>query len=1039
MPRTLFRKTNVKIALLLAIVAVSMVVMGVLLSGMQESLSRSSYNTEMEEEASELKELLASAEEEASQNKETFDAIYQSKAMSVAFMAANDAGFEATDAKMAEYRQLLDVDNVLVVKSDGTIVAKAAETKANFSYARFNYLRECLATGEPSRAVEIELPGEDWLCRYYAARLDADTMVVIEQNPEELRLLDAETSSTESVLRNISVGQNGYVFALSAQTYLIEYHPDADLVGRDALDAGIDVAKLEDGAVAQLTLDGEELYCRVSLIGDTYHVCAVPESDMAASRMVTVAVILFVFFAVIATVTLYGIFVMRQEERDGHANDHLVRVGRLRYNREVGKRAAIFTLVGFIAIVAVSFYMQTLFALSTQSVVNKERASSIAETIDRVNDRADELTVQYDERYLSKARVAAYILEANPALATKPKMQELADVLQVSGVYLFDGSGSMMVSNAPYEHFSLSTDETDQSFAFWQLLQGVDSYVQEPTEDEMTGELVQYIGVATYDDAGYTNGFVQVMVHAGRLEELLRSVQIDHVLDGVKAGSGGFAFAVSKADGTISYYPDASIQGKQATEVGLKESQIRGGYDDYITIGGETFYASSVETPDYFVYVAGPEGELMAQRLPLTLATGLIALACLAVVFCLIAFEPEHMPAPLRSMTEDPSADRVFEIETPSGRRTRTESAASRWLNRSLDWSHMTPEQKLGYVLRLFVGVGVVAVFFSVLFKDQIFGTNSVFGYILGGGWERGLNIFALTASVMTACVIFTLSWVVQKVLHLLSDALSARGETVCRLLVSLTKYGAILGTLYWCLATVGVDTGTLLASAGLLTLAISFGAKDLVTDLLSGLFIIFEGEFRVGDTISVGTNTGTVMEIGIRTTKINDGNDNVIVLRNSAISNVVNRTKLDSFATIDVEVSVGEDLPHLENVLKEALPRIAERQPMILDGPFYRGIVALSTSTMTIRVIARCSEKNRSALERNLKREMRLLLTRHDIAPYQLQFEHDEDDRSSLSKGEADELEGADSFVESQDASIGKYDEKRAKKDKDPDARPEA
>ena len=109
---------------------------------------------------------------------------------------------------------------------------------------------------------------------------------------------------------------------------------------------------------------------------------------------------------------------------------------------------------------------------------------------------------------------------------------------------------------------------------------------------------------------------------------------------------------------------------------------------------------------------------------------------------------------------------------------------------------------------------------------------------------------------------------------------------------MSLTKYGAILGTLYWCLATVGVDTGTLLASAGLLTLAISFGAKDLVTDLLSGLFIIFEGEFRVGDTISVGTNTGTVMEIGIRTTKINDGNDNVIVLRNSAISNVVNRDR---------------------------------------------------------------------------------------------------------------------------------------------------
>lgn len=1023
MPRTISRITTFKITLLVIAIAASMLVMGVLLGGMQEQLTRASYDTEMEAEATELEGLLTDAEDEAAQNKATFDAAYQAKAQALSFMAANNTGFEATDTKMAEYRQLLDVDNVLVVKRDGAVVAEAAPTKANFSYARFNYLRECLATGEPSRAVEIELPEEDWLMRYYAARLDADTMIVIEQSPAELRALDAETSSIESVLRNVSVGQGGYVFALSAQTYLIEYHPDSSLVGSDALDAGIDVAQLEDGATARLTLDGEDLYCRVSLIGDTYYICAVPESALASARIVTVAVILFVFFAVICTVTLYGVFVMRQEERDGKEDEHVVNVGRLRYNLQIGRRAVVFSLVGFIVIVAVSFYMQTLFALSTQSVVNKERAASIAETIDRVTERANDLTDQYDERYLSTARIAAYILDANPELATKAKMQELADDLQVSGVYLFNGSGDMVASNAPYEHFSLSTDEKDQSYAFWQLLQGVDSLVQEPMADEMTGELVQYIGVATYDDAGYVNGFVQVMVHADRLEELLSTVRIDHVLDGVKAGAGGFAFAVNKDDGTIASYPDASLVGKKATKVGLAEHQLRGGYDDYITVNGATYYASSIETDDYYVYVAGPEGELMAQRGPLTAATGAVALACLVVIFFLVSFEPTHEPAVLGAQGVDPQAGRVFDIETPSGRRTKTESAASRWLNRSLDWSHMTPEQKLGYVLRLFVGVGVVAVFISVLFKDQIFGSNSVFGYILGGGWERELNIFAITASVMTACVIFTLSWVVQKVLHLLSDALSARGETVCRLLVSLTKYGAILGTLYWCLATVGVDTGTLLASAGLLTLAISFGAKDLVTDLLSGLFIIFEGEFRVGDTISVGANTGTVMEIGIRTTKINDGNDNVIVLRNSAISNVVNRTKLDSFALIDVDVAVGEDLPHLENVLKEALPRIAERQPMILDGPFYRGIVALTPTTMTIRVIARCAERNRGALERNLKREMRLLLTRYDIAPYQLAYEHDDDIDACERPDESDELEGADDFVESQDASIGKYD----------------
>ncbi len=1015
-------KLKRKIALLVAVVVVSMVAMGILLSRMQESLSIASYTTEMNEEAEQLVGVLEDAEAENAQNKETFDAIYQSKAQTVSFMAANDTGFAATDAKMAEYQQLLDVDNIMIVKADGEIVAKAADTRANFSYARYNYLRECLTTGEPSRAVEIELPEEDWLMRYYAARIDADTMVVIEQSPAELRELVETTGSTASVLKNISVGQGGYVFALSAQTYVIEYHPNDALVGADALDAGIDVNDLEDGTITWMTLDGQQLYCRVCHIGDMYYVCAIPGSEMASARNVTVAVILFVFFVVMASVALYGIFVLREEERSGRSD---VRSGAstLRVNGAIAKRSAVLALVGLIAIVVVSFYMQTLFALSSQSVTNKERAAQIAETISNTNDRADDLTAQYNERYLSKARVAAYIIEQNPELATKEKMQELADALQIVNVYRFDLNGDMVASNAPYEHFSLSEDPENQSYAFRCLLQGVDEYIQEPMPDDTTGALRQYIGIATYDDRGFVDGFVQIGIRSSRLETLLESVQIDRVLDGVQAGAGGFAFAVSKADGTIAYFPDPMVQGKDATKVGLTEAQLRGGYDDYLTINGTTYYASSVETDDYYVYVAGPEGELMSQRGPLTIATAGIAAVCMALVFCIVAVEPVGGDA--RAQAAATTDARIFDIKTPSGRRARTESAASRWLNRSFDWWEMTPEQKLAFVLRIFMGVAVLAVFVSVLFRDQIFGSGSVFGYILGGGWERGLNIFAITASIMTACVIFTVSWFGQRLLHLLSTVLSARGETVCRLLVSLLKYGAILGTLYWCLATVGVDTATLLASAGLLTLAISFGAKDLVTDLLCGLFIIFEGEFRVGDTISVGANTGTVMEIGIRTTKINDGSGNVIVLRNSAISNVVNRTKLDSFANIDIDVTVGEDLPYIENLLERELPNIAARQPMILDGPFYRGVVALTTSTMTLRIMARCSEANRGALERNLKREMRLLLTRYSIAPYQQQFEHEDHTSIVDDPSEREELEQADDFVESQSESIDKLEGK--------------
>ena len=105
---------------------------------------------------------------------------------------------------------------------------------------------------------------------------------------------------------------------------------------------------------------------------------------------------------------------------------------------------------------------------------------------------------------------------------------------------------------------------------------------------------------------------------------------------------------------------------------------------------------------------------------------------------------------------------------------------------------------------------------------------------------------------------------------------------------------------LYYCFALFGVDTATLLVSAGILSIAISLGAKDMVGDILAGLFIIFEGEFRVGDIVMIGDWRGTVLEIGVRTTKIEDGSKNIKIIRNSNVTDVINMTKRSSYAFCD-------------------------------------------------------------------------------------------------------------------------------------------
>ena len=973
------RKLKVKIAVLVLVAAASMAVMGVLLSTMQTELSLDGYASEMRQESDALEGLLASADEGVEQNTVTFDEIYQSKAASVAFMANNDAGFAATDAKMVEYQDLLGVDNVLVVSRDGAIVAKAQDTPANFAYARFNQLRTVFDDGEPSAAVEVELPEQNWLKRYYAARIDDGSMVVVEQDPAELRQLVEDTGSTKSVLKDIAIGQHGFMFAVSAQDYLVEYHPNDLLVGTDAIDGGIDVADLEDGAYAWMVLAGENLYGHVSKIGDTYYIAAVPESDMAATRNVTVGVILFIFFAVMAVVIMYGIFVMREDEREGRSPEDYRAVGPLRYNKVIGRKAAVLSFVGFLAILGVSFYMQTLFALSSQSVANNERAAEVVETTQRTQARMDELISQYDERYLGKARVAGYTLDQNPALENRDDLQKLADVLMIQYVFTYDGNGVMTATNSSYANFTLSEDPEDQSSEFRKLLQGADSVVQEAQPDEISGQLRQYIGVPLHDAAGTVDGAVQIGIRTTRLENLLETVTVDSVLGGVKVGSEGFAFAVSKDDHTFAYFPDQRLVGKDALEHGMTEKQLKDGYCDYLTVEGTTYYVSSAEAENYFLYVAGTEGELMAERVPLTVATGGVALVCLVVIFLLLAFEPRGSVTVAKAPVEADA--RMIDVKMPSGRTAKTESAASRWIARSFKWSEKTAEQKTATVVRWLVGVFVIAVFAAVVFQESIFGQGSIFSYILGGNWERGVNVFALTACIMFVCVALTVVTLVQKLLNLLATVLGARGETVCRLLGSFIKYATIIGMVYYCLMLVGVDTTTLLASAGILSIAISFGAKELVSDILSGLFIIFEGEFRVGDIIKVGDWRGTVVEIGVRTTKVEDGSQNIKVIRNSDISNVVNMTKETSYASCDVGIEYGESLERVENILSKELPNIRKRLPAIIDGPFYKGVVELGDNSVTIRIVVQCTEGDRLQLERDLNREMKLIFDKHDIS----------------------------------------------------------
>lgn len=822
----------------------------------------------------------------------------------------------------------------------------------------------------------------DQVRRYYAAKIDEEREAVIEQDPEELHVLQEDTSSWKSILGKIHVGLKGFTFAVSNQDYTFLYYPDEEMTGQDSLDAGLKVEELADDHFAWMEIKGERYFCGVKNIpaDDAFVICAVPQEEMTSSRNVTVAVVLFCFFAVITVIVCYSVLI-RKEQKEKTENQEKT-AGRFAYNKIIGRKILTFSGVGLLLIMLVSFYMQTLFSLSMRSMSNNRQVQEVGETLSKNNEDIELVTSQYNRRYLNKCQIAAYILSGNHQLWTREDLAELSSVLGAEFLMIFDKNGKEVVSDSSYVNFEVSTDPEEQSYEFRSLLQGQEYYIQQAREDEISGIYRQYIGVLLKDGEGNADGFVQMGVVPDKLEEALQTTKLSAVLGGVKASAGGFAFAVEKENQSFAYFPDERLNGKNALEYGMKENQLRDGYCDYITVDHRKYFTSSLETADNYIYIAVPQERLMATRLPVALASGAASLICLTLVFFLLAFDTQKETSERKAVQKEEAAARgpMVDVMMPDGSTKKSEAAASRWSNSGIRWKEKTSEQKILSVLEALMSVLALAICIAVLFKDQFFEGDSIFLHIIEGNWERSLNVFALTGCIMIICVGSVIMMIIREILQLLSRAMNAKGATICHLLRNFVKYLFVITMLYYCFALFGVDTQTLLASAGILSLVIGLGAKELVSDILAGLFIIFEGEFQVGDIVTVGDWRGIVQEIGVRTTKIMDAGENVKIISNSAVSGVINMTKRNSLCCCELGIVNDVPLDRIEGILEEELPGLRNKLPAILDGPVYKGVYSLNGNIVNIRLVAACNEAEKAQLGRDLNREMKLIFDRHGI-----------------------------------------------------------
>ena len=270
--------------------------------------------------------------------------------------------------------------------------------------------------------------------------------------------------------------------------------------------------------------------------------------------------------------------------------------------------------------------------------------------------------------------------------------------------------------------------------------------------------------------------------------------------------------------------------------------------------------------------------------------------------------------------------------------------------------------------------------------------------------WAERFNWAALTATGLRVLGALFVGWLAFLALKLILKrvekaigeptpgvitAQEQRARTLISLLRSIGVVIVLVITLFMVLGSLGVELGPLLAGAGVVGLAISFGAQSLVKDVISGLFILFENQFGVGDVVRMEGVAGAVERMTLRVVVLRDVYGVVHVVPNGQITKVSNLTRSWARVVLDVGVAYKEDPDRVMAVMRSVGTEMWEDEqwrPILLEEPEVPGVEALADSSVNVRITVKVLPLKQWEVARELRRRLKI---RFDAEGIEIPFPH--------------------------------------------------
>jgi len=227
------------------------------------------------------------------------------------------------------------------------------------------------------------------------------------------------------------------------------------------------------------------------------------------------------------------------------------------------------------------------------------------------------------------------------------------------------------------------------------------------------------------------------------------------------------------------------------------------------------------------------------------------------------------------------------------------------------------------------------------------------------------------------------------------------RMSALTGILRSVTGFVVAMFAAFLILSEIGIDIAPLLAGAGVLGVALGFGSQSLVKDFLSGMFILVEDQFGVGDIVDLdGETSGTVEAVSLRTTRLRAVDGTVWHVPNGSIGRVGNKSQHWSRALLDIEISYDSDIEHAKGVIKRVADAVWEARDDVLEEPEVWGVEKLTANAVVIRLVVKTLPSDQYDISRELRQRLKEEFDREGIEipfPQQMVWNRNVDDRDAL------------------------------------------